>query len=80
MKNRWGDRCDDEESVQSSDLPMVVTSTLDSGLDDSFNSLNSKLTVASRKTTSIKDLKLNLKEVICERDLVSKELKEEREV
>ena len=71
--------CDDVESVQSSDLPLLNTSTLYSSPEESLNSSNPKHTLTSRKNTSIKELKLNLKEVMCEKDLVSKELREERE-
>ena len=79
MKHCWGDMCDDEESVQSNELHVLDTSTLDSRLDDSLNSLKSKFTPSSHKTTSVKDLKMNLKEVIRDRDIVCKELKEKRE-
>ena len=79
MKHRWGDMCDDVESVQSSDLPPLNTSTLYSKTDNSLNSSNPKHTLTSRKNTSVKDLKMNLKDVMCEKDLVSKELREERE-
>ena len=79
MKHRWGDMCDDVESVQSSDIPPLDTSTLCSSSDDFLNSSSPKLTLTSPKNTSIKDLKMNLKEVICEEEQVRKELRRKRE-